>query len=93
MKYNSLADLTQRVKALQGKLHNCDGAWRCCNCLKDLVLCFANDLKAKQNNYSAQLRLGNCSLHCSTSYIHVVVALHHHSYTLYPVQLRILGLC
>ena len=47
---------------LQGKLYNCDGAWRCCNCLKG-------------SNHSAQLRL----------------ALHHHSHTLYPAQLRIPG--
>ena len=59
---SSLFDFTQKGETLQGKLHNCDDVWRCCNCLKE-------------NNYSAQLRL----------------SIRHHSHTLYPVQLRILG--
>jgi len=36
--------ITQRVKALQGKLHNCDGVWLRCNYLKE-------------NNHFVQLRL------------------------------------
>lgn len=36
--------ITQNVKTLHRKLHNCGDAGRCCNCLKE-------------NNYSAQIRL------------------------------------
>ncbi len=41
--------------------------------------------------HSAQLRLGFGSKRRSTSYFPVVVDLHHHSRTLKPAQLRILG--
>ena len=64
--------------SLQGRLHICGGAWRCCNPLKG-------------NDHSAELRLGFGFLSRSTSYIPVVVALHSHKRTLNPVQLRILG--
>ena len=65
------ANLTHRMKALQGKLHDYDGVWRCCNCLKGNII-------GMVQHHSAQIRLDNCSLHCSTSYVHVVVALPAH---------------
>jgi len=27
------SDFVHWVKSLPGRLHNCDAAWRCCNCL------------------------------------------------------------
>ncbi len=81
---SNFINFTHRVKSLQARLHNCDGACLRCNCLKESFI-------GMVQRHSAQLRLGFGSKRYSTSYIPVAVDLHHHSRTLKPAQPRTLG--